>query len=108
MAQLPSAPLGVVDGGDGHPGHCGGTQSSAEHPDAPPCWDSHCPQTLPTLHSAASKPPKPDADQGPLLALLPGYLRLVRAGPCPEPTPLPATADFPTTPLYYSLCVLRL
>ena len=95
QASSSSSPCGdVVDGVDKH--------SSTD-----PCLDDHCPDTSESLQSPTSKQTKDQLADLPLLIAVASELPFARAGPC-RVEPLPASADFSTPPLFYTLCVLRL
>jgi len=88
--------------------HCAEMNTPPDTIDAGPCWDNHCPAGMASLLSSSAKAPKQSPEHSPWVALLPGYLPLVRAGPCPRLSSPPTPADYPATPLYYAHCVLRL
>ncbi|MEH6627858.1 MAG: hypothetical protein V7739_15540 [Motiliproteus sp.] len=108
MAMTPSMPV-IEDVSSEHQGHCGEAQLDTNHHSDidSSCWDGHCSDTITTLQAQSFKQSKDQQDDAkPLIATM-SALPPSRAGPCGQSFPL-YSVDFVTSPLFYSLCVLRL
>ncbi len=111
MAMTPSMPVveEVSSDHSHHSGHHDEASATTDHHSDPDssCCDNHGSNTSTTFQSKPFKHLKAKQDDPKPLVAAMSVLPPSRAGPC-RYSPAPHSSEFVTTPLYYSLCVLRL